>query len=50
MYYPLKGNTMCNIVLLVPDNLPEGVAKSQGDLNEMHAIFEDWDPRSVKVV
>lgn len=47
IYYPLRDNTMCNIVLLVPDNLPENVAKSAGDLAEMHAIFQDWDPLCV---
>jgi salicylate hydroxylase len=45
MYYPLKNNTLLNIVLLVPDNLPEAVAKAPGDLAEMHEIFTKWDPR-----
>jgi salicylate hydroxylase len=45
MCYPLKNNTMLNIVLLVPDNLPEAVAKAPGDLEEMHEIFKSWDPR-----
>ena len=35
---------MFNIVLLVPDNLPEGVARQPGSLEEMRAIFTDWDP------
>ncbi|PNS14039.1 Kynurenine 3-monooxygenase [Sphaceloma murrayae] len=48
IYYPLKDNTLCNIVLLVPDDLPEGVAKTEGDLDEMKAIFESWDPRLQK--
>jgi salicylate hydroxylase len=43
--YPLKVNTMLNLVLLVPDNLPDGVAKASGDIGEMHEIFKDWDPR-----
>lgn len=43
--YPLKGNSLINVVLLVPDNLPEGVAKVAGDLAEMHKLFADWDPR-----
>lgn len=47
MYYPLKNNTLLNVVLLVPDNLPEAVAKAPGDLEEMHEIFKDWDPRYV---
>lgn len=43
--YPLKANSFINIVLLVPDNLPEGVTRASGDLEEMHQIFKDWDPR-----
>jgi len=38
---------MLNIVLLVPDNLPEAVAKAPGDIEEMHEIFKNWDPRYV---
>ncbi|CAH0024576.1 unnamed protein product [Clonostachys rhizophaga] len=44
IYYPLRNNTMANIVLLVPDNLPDNVAKMAGDLSEMREIFHDWDP------
>ncbi|KAF4995696.1 hypothetical protein FDECE_12725 [Fusarium decemcellulare] len=44
IYYPLRNNTMANIVLLVPDNLPDNVAKMPGDLSEMREIFEKWDP------
>ncbi|RVX74753.1 hypothetical protein B0A52_01030 [Exophiala mesophila] len=44
IYYPLRNNTMINIVLLVPDNLPENVAKASGDLEEMKELFRDWDP------
>ncbi|KIW99461.1 uncharacterized protein Z518_11200 [Rhinocladiella mackenziei CBS 650.93] len=50
IYYPLRNNTMCNVVLLVPDNLPENVAKASGDLGEMHEIFKDWDPRLRKLL
>jgi len=44
IYYPLKNNTMANVVLLVPDNLPDNVAKMPGDLSEMKEIFSKWDP------
>ncbi|KAH7237940.1 hypothetical protein B0J15DRAFT_516523 [Fusarium solani] len=44
IYYPLRNNTMANIVLLVPDNLPDNVAKMPGDLSEMREIFDKWDP------
>ncbi|TKX23978.1 FAD-binding domain-containing protein 19 [Elsinoe australis] len=43
--YPLKNNTQVNVVLLVPDTLPAGVAKASGDLDEMRGLFEEWDPR-----
>ncbi|KZM22436.1 oxidoreductase [Ascochyta rabiei] len=43
--YPLKGGSLINIVLLVPDTLPEGVARAAGGLDEMLEIFQDWDPR-----
>lgn len=44
IYYPLRNNTMANIVLLVPDDLPDDVTKMPGDLSEMKVIFEKWDP------
>ena len=42
--YSLVGGEMFNIVLLVPDNLPEAIIKSKGDLREMARLFEGWDP------
>lgn len=42
--YSMRDGRYLNIVLLVPDNLPPHVAKAEGDLNEMHALFQDWDP------
>jgi salicylate hydroxylase len=45
IYYPLRNNTMINVVLLVPDDLPEHVAKAPGDAAQMREIFRDWDPR-----
>ncbi|CAI6230220.1 unnamed protein product [Periconia digitata] len=41
--YSLRGGTMLNLVLLVPDDLEEGVAKADGDLAEMKKLFEGWD-------
>jgi salicylate hydroxylase len=35
---------MSNMVLLAPDNLPPDVARAPGDIDEMRAIFKDWDP------
>ncbi|SPN96505.1 related to 2-polyprenyl-6-methoxyphenol hydroxylase and related FAD-dependent oxidoreductases [Cephalotrichum gorgonifer] len=44
IYYPLRNNTIANVVLLVPDNLPDDVAKQAGDVSVMKGIFEEWDP------
>ena len=38
--YSVRGGTMLNIVLLVPDNLPAGVARQRGSVEEMRAIFK----------
>ncbi|KAB8075972.1 hypothetical protein BDV29DRAFT_200550 [Aspergillus leporis] len=42
--YSLRGGSMFNIVLLVPDNLPAGVSRQEGSVKEMRALFEGWDP------
>lgn len=48
--YLLKGGEVYNIVLICPDNLPEGVAQEAADLDELSAIFETWDPRLQKLL
>ena len=42
--YSLLGGDMFYIVLLVPDDLPEAIVKSKGDLGEIAKLFELWDP------
>ncbi|EME39558.1 FAD-binding monooxygenase-like protein [Dothistroma septosporum NZE10] len=42
--YSIRKGEMINIVLLVPDNLPPDVSKQSGSLEEMRAIFGQWDP------
>lgn len=42
--YSLRGGKMFNIVLLVPDNLPSGVARQAGSVDEMRELFVGWDP------
>jgi salicylate hydroxylase len=42
--YSLKGGHMYNLVLLVPDDLPPGVAKQSGNIEEMKKLFKGWDP------
>lgn len=43
--YPVKAGSLFNLVLLRPDDLPEGVRVQNGDLAELKTIFETWDPR-----
>ncbi|KAI1199280.1 hypothetical protein F5X97DRAFT_297301 [Nemania serpens] len=42
--YSVRAGTMYNIVLLVPDDLPEGVRRQPGSVEEMRALFDGWDP------
>ncbi|KAL4870305.1 hypothetical protein BDV12DRAFT_166112 [Aspergillus spectabilis] len=42
--YSLRGGDMINIVLLVPDNLPAGVSRQAGSVEEMRELFRGWDP------
>lgn len=42
--YSLRGGTVYNIVLLVPDDLPEGVDRQRGSVEQMKMLFKDWDP------
>lgn len=42
--YTMRAGTVLNLVLLRPDDLPESVVKAEGDLGEMRALFEGWDP------
>ncbi|KAL4999944.1 hypothetical protein BDV10DRAFT_200409 [Aspergillus recurvatus] len=43
--YPLRDASQLNLVLLVPDNMPEeGPSTLQGYVDEMQGLFADWDP------
>jgi salicylate hydroxylase len=42
--YSLRGGNVYNIVLLVPDDLPAGVSRQAGSVEEMKALFDGWDP------
>lgn len=34
------------MVLLVPDDIPEGGSTTvEGNVEEMRALYKDWDPR-----
>ncbi|OJJ48752.1 hypothetical protein ASPZODRAFT_1667690 [Penicilliopsis zonata CBS 506.65] len=42
--YSLRAGKMFNVVLLVPDNLPAGVSRQAGSVEEMRQLFANWDP------
>lgn len=42
--YSIRGGSMFNVVLLVPDTLPPGVSRQAGSVDEMRELFKDWDP------
>ncbi|OQD70016.1 hypothetical protein PENDEC_c027G06289 [Penicillium decumbens] len=50
--YVLRGGGLFNMVLLVPDDIPEESLAStiEGNVEEMCALFEGWDPRIQKLL
>ena len=48
--YVLKGGELFNMVLLVPDDLPPGSNIGPGNVEEMRALYKDWDPRIGKML
>ncbi|PYH92431.1 FAD dependent oxidoreductase, partial [Aspergillus ellipticus CBS 707.79] len=50
--YVLRGGELFNMVLLVPDDIPEESLAStvEGNVEEMCALFEGWDPRITKLL
>ncbi|KAH8429137.1 uncharacterized protein LDX57_006807 [Aspergillus melleus] len=50
--YVLRGGDLFNMVLLVPDDIPEESLASTvaGNVEEMCALFEGWDPRIQKLL
>lgn len=42
--YSVRNGEMFNIVLLTPDDLPQEVTRMKGSMEEMRAIFSNWDP------
>ncbi|KUL90973.1 hypothetical protein ZTR_00860 [Talaromyces verruculosus] len=49
--YVLRGGDLFNMVLLVPDDIPEAQASTiEGSVEEMCALFEGWDPRIQKLL
>ncbi|KAL1892611.1 hypothetical protein Sste5346_006896 [Sporothrix stenoceras] len=49
--YVLRGGELFNMVLLVPDDMPpEGASTATGTVDEMRALYHDWDPRISKLL
>ncbi|KAE8138508.1 hypothetical protein BDV38DRAFT_292117 [Aspergillus pseudotamarii] len=50
--YVLRGGDLFNMVLLVPDDIPEDSLAStiEGNVEEMCALFKGWDPRIQKLL
>ncbi|KAH8586413.1 hypothetical protein B0O99DRAFT_528729 [Bisporella sp. PMI_857] len=48
--YVLKGGELFNMVLLVPDDMPAGANTIEGNVEEMQALYKDWDPRIPKLL
>ncbi|CAK7215358.1 hypothetical protein SBRCBS47491_002457 [Sporothrix bragantina] len=48
--YVLRGGQLFNMVLLVPDDMPEGASTIAGSVAEMRARYTGWDPRITKLL
>ncbi|KAB8297958.1 hypothetical protein EYC80_001736 [Monilinia laxa] len=48
--YVLRCGELFNMVLLVPDDMPAGATTLEGNVEEMRALFKDWDPRISKLL
>jgi salicylate hydroxylase len=42
--FSLRGGTVYNVALVTPDDLDEGVSRSEGNIGELREIFSAWDP------
>ncbi|KAI5365048.1 Putative FAD-binding domain, FAD/NAD(P)-binding domain superfamily [Septoria linicola] len=48
--YVLRHGKLINIVLLVPDDMPEGASTMDASVEEMQALFAQWDIRIPKLL
>lgn len=44
VFYPVRCRKEFNLVMTRPDDLPASIKTKEGDLEEMQAVFEGWDP------
>ncbi|KAG8170170.1 hypothetical protein KVR01_000915 [Diaporthe batatas] len=50
VFYPVKGGSEYNLVLIRPDDLPPGTNKVQGEIGEMRENFKGWDSSLTKII
>ncbi|KAJ5564937.1 FAD binding domain containing protein [Penicillium frequentans] len=50
MCYFIEKNQLCNIVLIIPDDLPEGVNVESASVEEMQRKFDNWDPHLTELL
>ncbi|EME43064.1 FAD-binding domain-containing protein [Dothistroma septosporum NZE10] len=48
--YVLRNGQLLNMVLLVPDDMPPGATTVDASVEEMQALFQDWDSRIPKLL
>ncbi|OTB01070.1 hypothetical protein M426DRAFT_64632 [Hypoxylon sp. CI-4A] len=48
--YVLRGGELFNMVLLVPDDMPTASMTVDGNVEEMQALYQDWDPVIGKIL
>ncbi|KAI1646612.1 FAD/NAD(P)-binding domain-containing protein [Daldinia loculata] len=48
--YVLRGGELFNMVLLVPDDMPAAAMTVDGNVEEMQALYKDWDPVIGKIL
>ncbi|PSK46164.1 ubiquinone biosynthesis monooxygenase COQ6 [Elsinoe australis] len=48
--YPVRNDSVFNLVVLGPDDLPEGVSKAKAEREQMELACKDWDTLLRKVV
>lgn len=48
--YKLRQGDLLNMVLLVPDDIPEGEMTVDASVDEMRSLFVNWDPRISKAL
>lgn len=50
MCYFIEKDQLCNIVLIIPDDLPDGVNVESASVAEMQRKFDNWDPQLTELL